>query len=86
MASIVARIVQTRSDVAVDLLKRYYAIGEGDSPRYTGARFESITAIKNDPNVITPADLVAVSLLSVNVPPRAAVRLLGLALLPSAIC
>jgi hypothetical protein len=70
-------IVRTRDSVAVDLLQRYYAVGDGDTPRYTGSRFEPIAALNSDPNTIAPADFVAVSMLSVKVPPRAAIRLLG---------
>jgi len=70
-------IVRTDDEVAVDLLQRYYALDDAANPLYTGARFESIAALNDDPNKIAPADLVAVSMLSVEVPPRAAIRLLG---------
>lgn len=69
-------IVQTRTDVAVDLLQRYYAV-DGETPRFTGSRFESMASLSDDPNALGPADFVAVSMLSVNVPAAAAIRLLG---------
>jgi hypothetical protein len=70
-------VVGTRGDAAVDLLQRYYAVGDGGNPRYTGAWFERLAALNDDPNTIAPADFAAVSMLSVKVPPRAAIRLLG---------
>lgn len=47
------------------------------TPRYTGAHFEKIAALKEDPNTLDTADFVAVSLLSVNVPKEAVIRLLA---------
>lgn len=70
-------IVQTRDDEAASLLERYYAVSDGGTPSYTGSRFETVAALNSDPNTIAPADLVAVSMLSVNVPAQAAIRLLG---------
>jgi hypothetical protein len=52
----------------IDLLDNYLR-------SYTGGRFE-ITADATQPNAITPTDLVAVSMLSVDVPPRLAAWLL----------
>ncbi|SIJ87111.1 Uncharacterised protein [Mycobacteroides abscessus subsp. abscessus] len=61
----------TESDAA-DLLRDYYAEGS-----YTGAHFESIGAESGTENVITPADLYSVSTLSVNVPAKAGIAILG---------
>jgi len=44
-------------------------------PLYTGACFEALAA-REQPDAFTASDLVAVSMLSVTVPPRAAIRLL----------
>jgi Family of unknown function (DUF6308) len=70
-------IVRTITDTAADYLQRYYDIYDGGRPRYTGAHFESMAALNSDPNTIGPADFVAVSMLSANVPPQAAIRILG---------
>ena len=70
-------IVHTETDVAVDYLQRYYAEGEDGKPSYTGSRFESMATLNTDPFAIGPEDFVAVSMLSVDVPPEAAIRLLG---------
>ncbi len=64
------------SKIALDLLTRYYSNRADGSPLYTGSRFEEIARLNPDPNVIGPADFVAVSLLSVKVPKKAAIRLL----------
>jgi hypothetical protein len=64
------------TEVALDLLTRYYSNRADGLPFYTGSRFEETAQLNPDPNVIGPADLVAVSLLSVTVPNKAAVRLL----------
>ncbi|MFF8892770.1 DUF6308 family protein [Brevibacterium casei] len=61
----------TKSDAA-DLLRDYYAEGN-----YTGAHFESIGAEPGTENVITAADLYSVSTLSVNVPAKAGIAILG---------
>ncbi|MDP9389469.1 MAG: DUF6308 family protein [Actinomycetota bacterium] len=45
-------------------------------PLYTGARFEQFADGAN-PNTFTASDVVAVSMLSVTVPPRAAIRLVS---------
>jgi Family of unknown function (DUF6308) len=68
-------VVRTQTEIAVDCLKRYYAM-HGDEPRYTGSRFESMAALNPDPNTLAPADFLAVSMLSVDVPAEAAIRLL----------
>ncbi|WP_211979098.1 DUF6308 family protein [Brevibacterium sp. W7.2] len=61
----------TETDAA-DLLREYYAKGA-----YTGAHFESIGAEPGKENVITAADLYSVSTLSVNVPAKAGIAILG---------
>ena len=58
------------SDQALDHLRTYYG------RPYTGAYFDSWAPAQNDPNAFTPDDLLAVSFLSVVVPPLAARQLL----------
>jgi hypothetical protein len=70
-------IVHTQTDTAVDYLQRYYAVYEDGQPSYTGSRFEAMAGLNSDPNTLGPEDLLAVSMLSVNVPAEAAIRLLG---------
>ncbi|MCV7421396.1 hypothetical protein H7K45_12665 [Mycobacterium yunnanensis] len=70
-------IVEQRSDEAVDLIQRYFAFDAEGKPNYTGAQFERIAGLNNDPNAFGPADFVAVSMLSVTVPADSAIRLLG---------
>ncbi len=70
-------IVGTQTDAAVNCLQRYYAVDNKGNPRFTGSRFEEVAALNTDPNTLGPADFVAVSMLSVNVPAEAAIRLLG---------
>lgn len=66
---------------AAELLSRYFHTTLDDgSPAYTGAMFETFAGGGDAPEVVntfTPADLVAVSLLSVDVPGAAALRILG---------
>jgi hypothetical protein len=69
-------VVCRRTDDAVELLQRYYATYDGGKPRYTGARFEAVASLNDDPDQYSPADFVAVSMLSVDVTPEAAIRLL----------
>jgi hypothetical protein len=63
---------------AVEAIEEYFGRGEGQVP-YTGASFDRLggggdrAAVANE---ITAEDLVAVSMLSVYVPPRAALRIL----------
>lgn len=61
--------------VASDLLRVYFS---PDRP-YTGAHFETLGGLwsATDRYAITPADIVAVSTLSVDVPAGASIRLLG---------
>ena len=66
---------------AVELLSTYFhtTLNDGD-PTYTGAMFEAFAGGGDAPavaNTFTAADLVAVSLLSVDVPGAAALRILG---------
>lgn len=70
-------IVHTQTEIAVDYLQQYYSVGNDDQPRYTGSRFEAMAALNTEPNMLGPADFLAVSMLSVNVPAEAAIRLLS---------
>jgi hypothetical protein len=69
-------VVERDTETAQGLLERYYAVRKDGTPGYTGSRFEAIASLNSDPNTLGPADLVAVSALSVNIPSRAAIRLL----------
>jgi hypothetical protein len=69
-------ILQCDTEAALHLLTDYYATRRDGAPRYTGARFEAVAALNPDPYTIGPADFVAVSLLGVNVPKEAVIRLL----------
>jgi hypothetical protein len=65
--------------VAEHLLEVYFGRGDAGEP-YTGAYFETFGRRWDDPgclNVITAEDLLAVSMLSVDVPARASIDLLG---------
>lgn len=53
-------VVSRQTSEAVDLLQRYYASFDGDKPRYTGACFEAVAALNDDPDSLGPADFVAV--------------------------
>lgn len=64
---------------AADLLRRYFNLGADGHPDFTGAMFERFAGGGDRPEVadqFTTADLVAVSMLSVNVPADAALRIL----------
>lgn len=60
---------------SVEALRRYFAEPEAGRPDYSGAHFDTLG--DNPPDRIVPDDLVAVSLLSVDLEPHAALRLLG---------
>lgn len=61
-------------DRAVDLVAEYF--GTADGLGYTGRAFNSIGGSgESDPNHLTSADIVAVMLLSVPIPPHAVVTL-----------
>jgi len=65
--------------VAEHLLETYFGLGDSGEP-YTGAHFETFGRRWDDPgylDVITAEDLLAVSMLSVDVPARASIDLLG---------
>lgn len=67
------------TDIAIDALRRYFAVAEG-IPAFSGSRFERFAGGGDRPGVadeFTSDDLVAVTLLSVNVPGQAALRILG---------
>jgi Family of unknown function (DUF6308) len=72
-----ALVVQRRDDEAAALLQSYYATIDSGLPAYSGSQFEAIAALNGDPYSIGPADFTAVSMLSVDVPAQAAIRLLG---------
>lgn len=66
-----------RGDDAIEHLRSYF--NEGPGRRYTGRRFEALSGGGDRPavrNMITSDDLVAVQMLSVNVPAEAAIGLL----------
>lgn len=67
------------SQIAIGYLRTYLTgsnpVVDGEWPAI-GRRFEHLGTPKDDPNVITATDLIAVSFLSVNVPPRAAWNIL----------
>jgi hypothetical protein len=69
-------IVRTQTDEAVEFLQRYYDV-DRDRPRFTGSCFESMAALNPDPYTLGPADFLAVTMLSVDVPAEAAIRILG---------
>jgi hypothetical protein len=69
-------IVRTETGAAVDYLERYYAVDAKHKPHFTGSRFEAFAGRSDDPNAFGPWDFLAVSMLSVDVPAEAAIRLL----------
>jgi uncharacterized protein DUF6308 len=72
-----ALVVQRSTAEAVGVLQAYYATTDDGLPAYSGSQFEVIAAHNPDPYSIGPADFTAVSMLSVDVPAQAAIRLLG---------
>lgn len=67
------------ADIAIDALRRYFAINAG-TPEFSGSRFERFAGGGDRPEAadeFTSDDLVAVTLLSVDVPGQAALRILG---------
>lgn len=69
-------VVSCDTDAALKDLREYYAVDGEQLPLYTGSRFEAMAAMNADPNALGPEDVVAVSMLSVNVPAKAAIRVL----------
>jgi hypothetical protein len=69
-------VVEAQTGAAIDALQRYYTRDDSGKPRYTGACLEAMAALNGDADALGPADLVAVSMLSVSVPAEAAIRLL----------
>ncbi|MFF5502006.1 DUF6308 family protein [Streptomyces roseolus] len=62
-----------------DLLRRYWKPLPDGTPAYTGSRFERLAGGGDRPetaNHFTPADIIAVATLSVDIPARAALNLL----------
>lgn len=70
-------VVERRTEEAVELLERYYAVGDAGLPAYSGSQFEVMAALNTDPYSIGPADFTAASMLSVSIPAKAAIRVLG---------
>lgn len=70
-------VVQRRTDEAVELLTRYYAVTADGRQAYSGSHFEAMAALNSNPNSIGPAEFTAASMLSVNIPAQAAIRLLS---------
>lgn len=70
-------IVRKATEPAAVLLQRYYKANSFGVPNYSGARFEAVASLNPDPHSIGPADFTAVSMLSVDIPAQAAIRLLG---------
>jgi hypothetical protein len=70
-------IVRKETAPAVALLQRYYRANSFGAPDYSGAQFETVAALNPDPHSIGPAEFTAVSMLSVDVPAQAAIRILG---------
>lgn len=65
---------------AVDLVRKYFETKPDGTPRYTGPTFDRLAGGGARPetvNRITEDDLVAVTMLSVEVPARAAIAMLG---------
>lgn len=65
-------------DRAVEHIHTYFGKLLNGRPRYTGSRFETFGGggDRNEPNRVTAADLIAVSMLSVHVPAQAAIGIL----------
>ena len=61
---------------APDLIRSYFSVGD-DGPAFAGSQFDRLAADGNDPNRITAADLVALTLVDVPVSPAAAIWILG---------
>lgn len=68
-----------KDDTALDLIDEYFSVAKNGRPAYSGSRFESFGGGGDvtDPHRITPADLTAVSMLSVHVPAQAAIGITG---------
>ena len=66
-------------DIAVGHVRKYFEVRASGRPRYTGSRFETFAGGGDsvDPNRITSADLIAVSMLSVHVPGEASLGITG---------
>ena len=70
---------QQHGDQAVELLRRYFELGTDGRPNFTGSMFERLDGGGDATQVadrFTAADLVAVSMLSVDVPAAAALHIL----------
>jgi hypothetical protein len=72
-----ALVTDRQTDKAAELLQRYYGTDGAGVPLYSGSQFEAIVALSEDLDSIGTADFTAVSMLSVDIPAQAAIRLLG---------
>jgi len=65
-------------EVAVGHIQKYFEVQSNGRPLYTGSRFENFAGGGDfvEPNRITAADLIAVSMLSVHVPGQAALGIM----------
>nr|WP_221936634.1 DUF6308 family protein [Skermania sp. ID1734] len=70
-------IANRRTDEACSLFESYFSKDSQGAPLFTGSVFERLEDDRKCPNEFTTSDFVAVSMLSVNVPAQAAIRLLG---------
>lgn len=66
-------------EVAARHIDKYFEVRTNGRPLYTGSHFETFAGGGDavEPNRITPADLIAVSMLSVHVPGQAALGIVG---------
>lgn len=63
---------------AVDLVKEYFTVDDDGSPRFTGSMFDRLgPGVPDHVDRVTADDLVAVTMLSVVVPPRPTIAILG---------
>ena len=70
-------VTECDTQAAAGLVKEYYSTMPSGRQKYSGSQFEAIAARNPDLNSIDTADIVAVSMLSVDVPGPAALRLLS---------
>lgn len=73
--AVIEAFLRISEDSARAYLDRYFGLGTSEGKGYTGAQFERFA--KTPENELTADDLIAVSCLSVHVPARAALALLG---------
>lgn len=75
----VRAIENVSNEVAAGHINKYFEVRTDGRPKYTGSKFETFAGGGDivDPNRITSADLIAVSMLSVHVPGEAALGITG---------